>query len=352
MAKKVGGSKTFHMILLLVSILMLLWGFIIGWVYVPVAVFAENSEGSLFQVKEGDLGKSMLGDTLPVATYRESIGEDISCNWLFPLVKVLTGLDYSQPSLILAAELPAWNSVPATAEPELFFEESPTPAWPDSDEKTEDPKSEPEQEEYLGDGTVLVGIYNSHTAESYATGTDGASMAGKRGGVYQVAKTMAQCLEKKDIGVALSQTIHDYPDWSKSYVNSLVTAKKLLQEYPTIKILIDVHRDANLPKDQVTTKINGKSAAKIMLVVGSNARATHPNWKQNKAFAEKIGAKIDEIYPGLLREVRVQNGRYNQHVMNHAILIEVGADNNTLEEAVYTGELLADALAAVLKDMK
>jgi len=351
MVKKAGGSKTFRMILLLISILMLLWGFIIGWIYVPVAVFAQNSEGSLFEVNQNSWGKSMMGDILPTATYLESVGEEASGNWLVSFVKTLTSLDFSRPSQLLAGELPAWESVPATAEPELFFEESPNPfgTEPKAEEGNE---QESEKEEYIGDGTVLVGIYNSHTAESYATGTDGASMAGKRGGVYQVGKVLAQCLEEKGIGVVLSQNIHDYPDWSKSYANSLVTAKKLLEDYPTIKILVDVHRDANLEKDQVTTKINGKSAARIMLVVGSNVRATHPNWQQNKAFAEDLGAKINELYPNLLREVRVQNGRYNQHVMNHAILIEVGADQNTLEEALYSGELLADVLASVLQDLQ
>lgn len=197
-----------------------------------------------------------------------------------------------------------------------------------------------------------VAIYSTHSAESYVPYCGQESQSGSRGGVYVASSVVAETLDKKGIKTLVSDTIHDYPDWRKSYSNSLATASKLLADNPSIKIIIDMHRDGGVPKSSTTAEINGKSAAKIMLVVGSNQRYEHPNWQQNLALSKQIGAKMDEMYPGLLRTVKVQNGRYNQHISTHSILVEMGATENTIEEVQYSAAMLANVLAAVLKDMK
>lgn len=344
MRKLLKESRTIRMILILACFLLLLWGFILGWLFVPVAVFATADGEVALSAIDGGWQKAMLEQILPSASYQATVlDEQESDHWFFKLLAALTDLDFSRPSRVLAGQLPAWDSVPAAAEPEFFYEEeSAQPFWAEAQEKKE-PAT-------VADGDVLIGIYSTHTAESYATGTDGSNMAGKQGGVYQVSKALSAALEEKGIGNVVSENIHDYPDWSKSYQNSLATGQQMLKDYPSIQILVDLHRDAGLKKEQVTTEINGKSAARIMFVVGSDARSEHPNWQKNKAFAERLADKMEELHPGLLREVRVQNGRYNQHLMEQGVLVEVGADCNTLEEAIYSGTLLADVFAAVLKE--
>lgn len=197
-----------------------------------------------------------------------------------------------------------------------------------------------------------VAIYSTHSAESYVPYCGQESQSGSRGGVYVASSVVAETLDKKGIKTLVSDTIHDYPDWRKSYSNSLATASKLLADNPSVKIIIDMHRDGGVPKSATTVEINGKSAARIMLVVGSNQRYEHEKWQENLAFSKQIGAKMEEMYPGLLRTVKVQSGRYNQHISTHSILVEMGATENTIEEVQYSSAMLANVLAAVLKDMQ
>lgn len=198
----------------------------------------------------------------------------------------------------------------------------------------------------------LVAIYSTHSAESYTPYSGQPSVSGSRGGVYVASSVVAETLAKANIGTIVDDTIHDSPDWNKSYSNSLTTARKLLNTYPSIKILIDMHRDAGVPKENTTVEIAGKKAARIMFVVGSNQRYEHPYWEQNLAFAERIGEKMEELYPGLLRTVKVQNGRYNQHISTHSILVEMGATENTIEEVEYSASMLAVVLTEVLREME
>jgi len=200
----------------------------------------------------------------------------------------------------------------------------------------------------IPEGKVLVGIYNSHNAETYQV-TDGvARLPGKNGGVSEVARTLAQTLQEKyGIGAVYDDTIHDYPRWGASYGNSEETAKTLLKKYPDIAILIDVHRDAGIDRRETVT-IENKKAAPVLLIVGTDTRWEHPNWRKNFAFAQKVNAVMNELYPGLSAGVRTQSGRYNQHLHPHAILAEMGSASNSLEEAKVSARLFAKVIARVL----
>jgi len=194
----------------------------------------------------------------------------------------------------------------------------------------------------------LVAIYNTHTGETYAL-TDGVERVdGKRGGVVVVAEALEKALEQKyGIMVARSDKIHD-EEYGTSYLKSEETARNLIKDNPYLRAVIDIHRDIGKPRDDCVVKINGENVARIMLVVGSDKRAPHPNWQKNYAFAIELAHKMDKMYPGLCEGVRVQDGRYNQFLHPHAILVEVGGVNNSTEEAVRAAELLADVLALVI----
>jgi len=194
-------------------------------------------------------------------------------------------------------------------------------------------------------GKVLIGIYTSHNAETYKP-TDGVDrLPGKNGGVSKVAQVLASSLEEDyGIGTIYSPAIHDYPSWGDSYGNSMETAKEMLKEYPSIEVLIDVHRDAGIGAKKVIS-VQGERAAEVMFVVGTDQRWEHPNWKKNLEFANRLTTTMDQLYPGLSAGVRAQSGRYNQHLHPHAILIEMGSSFNSLEEAEESARLFAGILA-------
>lgn len=197
---------------------------------------------------------------------------------------------------------------------------------------------------------VQVILYHTHNAEDYKPSAGVSKSEGQNGGVATAADALLESLEKKHgIRTIHAKTLHDYPDWSHSYNNSLKTAKALLKSYPTVKIIFDVHRDAGYTsKNPTTTVINGKNAAKILLVVGAN----HDNYQQNLAFAQALEDKAGKLYPTLFKGIHIaQSARYNQQIHPHALIVEVGSDLNTQEEASYAMECFADVCAEVLKEM-
>ncbi|MGI6361412.1 MAG: stage II sporulation protein P [Bacillota bacterium] len=196
----------------------------------------------------------------------------------------------------------------------------------------------------------LIGIYCTHSAESYPPTSGKSSDSGNNGDIFKVAKSLQDGLKEQGIASVLCDTIHDYPQWSKSYQNSLASMKKMQEEHPSLEIFVDVHRDSYTKNLSTVTKINQQKVAKMMLVVGSNKRSKHDNWQENLAFSKKVGAKLEEKYPGVLREVRVQSGRYNQHFSSKAILIEVGSTENTLEQAQKSARFMAEVLCDIVKE--
>ena len=193
-----------------------------------------------------------------------------------------------------------------------------------------------------------IGIYCTHTTESYIPTYGEAKASGERGGIYNVALALKDSLAQRGIPAVVSDTIHDYPDWQMSYSNSLDTMEAMKKKYPGMEIFIDVHRDAIGSDDPLTTVIEGQEVTRLMLVVGSNQRSNHPNWEQNLAFARKVGNALESGAPGILRSVRVQSGRYNQHLSPKAMLMEVGCSNSSLEQAEKGVDYLAEAIETVL----
>ena len=199
---------------------------------------------------------------------------------------------------------------------------------------------------------VQVILYHTHNAETYLPDDGVSKVNGQNGGVVDAGKVFQAALQKKyGLRTAHSTTIHDYPNWSRSYQNSLNTARQLLQAYPEAKAVFDIHRDTGFTsKNTTTATVHGRKAAKIMMVIGCN----HENWQENLAFARLLETKCNQLYPGLLREnIRIkETGRYNQQVNGHAVLLEIGSDLNTQAEAEYSMECFAHVVYEVLKEME
>lgn len=270
------------------------------------------------------------------------------------VVYLLVGLDPGDPSAILGSELsfsPKWPAaLVAVAEPEIREGGEEDFYLPGQDQNLEDWISIPGDEfpPVQLNGEPMVLIYNTHNAETYKPSDGTSKLEGKNGGVADVSAMMSKALESKHhLKTVYSDVIHDYPDWTKSYINSLRTVQQIIKKHKEIQVVLDIHRDAGMnSRSDTLTRIGGKDCAKVMIVVGTE----HPNWKQNLAFAEKLAAAADRMYPGLIKDVRpFKDRRYNQHLHPHALLLEFGSDLNTREDAVNSAVLMADVIATVLK---
>jgi len=228
----------------------------------------------------------------------------------------------------------------------LFTTNSPTvnamslPNFPKFEWKTLTPSGKP-----------LVGIYHTHTAESFVP-SSGVSHkpGGQRGDIVDVGEALVNRLAQHGIAAVQSKNIHDYPSFMKAYAPSEVTAKKMLEDNPSIQMLLDIHRDAD-KRENATAMVNGVPVARITLVVGmGQPDLVQPHWQQNHAFAKLIDAKLNQYYPGLSRGIQLVEWRYNQHLHPRALLLEVGCQENSKEEAIRSIELLGDILTEILAE--
>lgn len=316
--------------LCLMILLMLVLGFTLGF-----SIFPQHSLSRLY---EGDAGKDLLLAQLPnSAAEREDPLAVFFFDKLTSPEYVMNGSASIFSAVALASAETEYASLEQTEE-----EPEDTPIADNKGGNSSEDETAPPEKAGKEDIEPVVCIYNTHNAEGYY-GVE--REAGKNSGVYQVALAIEAGLEKQGVSTVVCGTIHDYPDWQLSYVNSLASMKKMKAKYPSIKVFIDVHRDAALEGSSTVLQTKTDKLAKIMLVVGSNKRLWHPNWQQNLAFSQKIGKGLEAACPGILRGVRVQDGRYNQHYSTYAILVEIGSTENTLAQAQKSAAILAGVIA-------
>jgi stage II sporulation protein P len=174
--------------------------------------------------------------------------------------------------------------------------------------------------------------------------------------VVRVGDEMVKELEKLGIKALHDTKLHDYPSYNGSYKDALASIQSYLKKYPTIAIVIDIHRDSmitqNAIKYKVVQQINGKNAAQVMIIAGSDTNLSNPGWKENFKFAVRLQQKIQKSYPGLMRPVCLTTQRYNMHATHGSLIMEIGTSGNTLDEAVYSARLVATSMAQVIKELK
>lgn len=210
--------------------------------------------------------------------------------------------------------------------------------------------------------TPQVLIYHTHATEGYEPtdrgyfDTEGTWRSTDLSeNMAAVGDAICSVLEEKGIGVIHDVTLHDDPSYNGSYKRSAVTVKQHLEENPTIKICLDIHRDAIEPSAteiiKPTAVINGKKAAQIMIISGCDDGSMNmPDFFENLRFAAALANEMETLYPGLCRPVLFDYRKYNMDLSTGLLLIEIGATGNTLEEAKYSGELLANAIASLFLD--
>lgn len=215
----------------------------------------------------------------------------------------------------------------------------------------------------LGEGPQIL-IVHTHGSESYAQ-TDGDAYEESdpyrttdcTHNVVKVGEEMATVFRAHGFQVIHDTTLFDYPAYNGAYDRSKAAVEQWLAQYPTIKIVLDVHRDALVGSGGEVYKLvseeAGKKVAQVMLVVGtSGSGAEHPRWKDNLAFAVKLQKGLTRGYDSLARPIVLRNSRYNQQLSPGSLLVEVGGHGNTLTEAVDGGRLWADNVARTLLAMR
>ncbi len=198
--------------------------------------------------------------------------------------------------------------------------------------------------------TPEIFIYHTHTTESYIPACGKDHMVNQKGDIVKVGGYLEKVLEEKyHIQCMHSETIHDQFPFRDSYKRSQVTMINYLKQYPSTKVVLDVHRDAT-PGLENSRIVKGEKTATIVTVVGSDKMGlSHPRWKENLQFAKKLNENMDLYYPGLSNGIIISDARYNQHLHSHAILIEFGDQYTTLEEAYRAVDFFADVLVHTMQ---
>ena len=206
-------------------------------------------------------------------------------------------------------------------------------------------------------------IVHTHGSEAYTPdGTDTYAATGEcrttdtEKSVVRVGDEIAKVLTEMGLTVVHDTALYDYPEYNGAYDRSLAAVESWLEQYPTIQVVLDVHRDALIGSDGTVykpiTTINGEKCAQVMLVMGSNALYDHPGWLENLALAVQVQKEMNTLWPTLARPIGLRENRYNQQTAPGAMLVEVGSHGNTLQEALAAARMFARALGAVLLEYK
>ena len=205
--------------------------------------------------------------------------------------------------------------------------------------------------------TVL--IVHTHATESYTQlpGENYAQTTQYRTlnthyNMVKLGDALAQLLEEAGFTVLHDSSLHDYPSYNDSYTNSRAAVEAYLRQYPSVRVVLDLHRDAVLDSDgsqyAPTATVNGEKVARLMLVVGTDASGTrHPHWQENLSLAVKLQVLLEQQAPGITRPVLLRAQRFNQDLSTGALIVEIGAAGNTLQQAMGAVPYLAQALIAI-----
>ena len=199
-------------------------------------------------------------------------------------------------------------------------------------------------------------IYHSHTTEAYTM--DGADIYEESDSwrttdpnfnTIRIGEEMKAVFEAAGLEVIHDDTLYDYPTYSGAYDRSAQGVAAILEQYPSIKLVLDVHRDALEGSDGTVYKTVARTAeqcAQVMMVVGSDASGqTHDDWRKNLSLAVSLQRSLLDEHGTLIRPIVLRSSRFNQQLSTGSILVEVGSHGNTLQEAIAAARLFAQSVA-------
>ncbi|MBQ3135879.1 MAG: stage II sporulation protein P [Clostridia bacterium] len=206
-------------------------------------------------------------------------------------------------------------------------------------------------------------IFHTHTTETYEILDRGFYAVGhktrsndSRINMVRVGEETVKEIENAGYKVIHDKVIHD-SSYNGAYAHSRKSVEAYLKEYPSIKIVLDLHRDAIQRSDGTKIKpvatVDGKKAAQIMIISGCQEEGGpiegFPDWKKNLVFAVELQDTLENLFPGITRPLYFSPRKYNMDLTTCSLLVEIGSDANTLDEAVYTGRCLGRAVSKILE---
>ena len=204
-----------------------------------------------------------------------------------------------------------------------------------------------------GDGPQIL-IYHTHSQEAFADSVPGDVNTG----IVGVGECLTKILtEQYGYRVLHNTGQYDVETRDNAYSRALPAVEQILAENPSIQVIIDLHRDEVAEETKLVTDIQGRPTARFMFFNGlSRTRKTgdidylaNENQEANLAFSFQMQLKAAEYYPGLTRRIYLKGYRYNMHLRPRTLLVELGAQTNTVEEAINACDPLAHILDMVLK---
>ncbi len=325
MAKKFHTKrrKKHKLIKMLILILVCYFSFESTTYYVLKSQLATSNEEFL---------QNMLRDSNHYLLYQKS--EE---NVIAKIGKYFMDFDLEQPLSLLGVP-----TVEEKEKEEMVYQKDPDATFVSNPVEKTDVSSSPQ-----------VYIYNTHQTESYSMKT--LEPYNITPSVMMASYLMKEHFQKEGIETIVEETnISDYMkeqgyQYAESYVASRTFVESILKKYPDLKLIIDLHRDA-IPHDSSTITIGEKNYAKVLFIVGMN----NPNYQTNLSLAQSISDLINQSYPKLSRGIMSKsgsnvNGLYNQDLNGNMILLELGANENTIDEVQNTVEAIVPIISAYLK---
>lgn len=325
MAKKFHTKrrKKHKLIKMLILILVCYFSFESTTYYVLKSQLATSNEEFL---------QNMLRDSNHYLLYQKS--EE---NVIAKIGKYFMDFDLEQPLSLLGVP-----TVEEKEKEEMVYQKDPDATFVSNPVEKTDVSSSPQ-----------VYIYNTHQTESYSMKT--LEPYNITPSVMMASYLMKEHFQKAGIETIVEETnISDYMkeqgyQYAESYVASRTFVESILKKYPDLKLIIDLHRDA-IPHDSSTITIGEKNYAKVLFIVGMN----NPNYQANLSLAQSISDLINQSYPKLSRGIMSKsgsnvNGLYNQDLNGNMILLELGANENTIDEVQNTVEAIVPIMSAYLK---
>lgn len=365
-------------------ILFIVGIFIIIKLFIPI--IKPVSEVADKNYMRNNFYQEVIGKALPPFKIITDEFEDEDKQDLFPLIlKYLTNIDLCNPKSYIASQIPGLSLIDISSimtkedEPIIITtnekgtvsdKETINEGTKVASSKTKDNEkavnvvpnnkvvnsSVNEKPKNVDPSKPIVFIFHTHTTEAYnPNGEERKNYVdyneinkGNYGGsICMVGEQLKSELENKyGISCIHDTTVHDFPRLEGGYAKARPTIQKYLKQYPSIKLVIDLHRDGDVPKNRATAIINNESYARVLFILGKR----NPNLKINLSVAQKYHAALQDMYPGFSRGIQYNDvSVFNQDLFGKMILLEVGSNLNTMSEALNTVKIIAKMIAADLK---
>ena len=214
----------------------------------------------------------------------------------------------------------------------------------------------------LSDGPQIL-ILHSHGSEAYTPQgeedsylpSDPYRTTDLRYNVVRVGEEMAQVFRAAGFSVVHDTNLYDYPSYNGAYDRSLEAARRWLTQFPSLKVILDVHRDALGDEQTIYKTVSQQgqnTAAQVMLVVGTDNGGFHPLWQENLSFALQLQRRMLDDHGTLARPIVLRSSRFNQQLSVGSVLVEVGTHGNSLDEALVGARLFAQSAVQVLTPLR